>query len=400
MKKETKASLLAILIALEGVAVIDITSKIIAINKVNDYKKCLVSLTEMEYFNDFVTLGINNNYFLISFTKGEESYFKVVNKEHELVTLPEIKGYTIISEDTVILETGEKGSKVFYYFNLVSGEFKTFNASSVTLFNDYLLVEEQELINGISNKDGVVYKNRITTSNYQLYDLKLDKVINEKFSIYCYDKNTNTLLLSDKLDNYVIDTVNDELLYFYGQVKHMVNNYIVIKENNYQYLVYYNSKYNTIDNMNVADKIVDVIALDNENVLILRNNGQYSNVYSTLTNEYIDNLMNKRIIHTYENNSILVSSMENSILELYSIDGKTLLLSVKGSNLSSMYTSNLGCYCIVVENSTESVAFDMYGNVLVRGNYTIEEITEIVRNMTSYERDIIIKENKSLVLKV
>ncbi len=400
MKKETKASLLAVLIALEGVAVIDITSKIIAINKVNDYKKCLVSLTEMEYFNDFVTLGINNNYFLISFTKGEESYFKVVNKEHELVTLPEIKGYTVISEDTVILETGEKNARVFYYFNLVSGEFKTFNASSVTLFNDYLLVEEQELINDISNKDGVVYKNRITTSNYQLYNLKLDKVINEKFSIYCYDKNTNTLLLSDKLDNYVIDTVNDELLYFYGQVKHMVNNYIVIKENNYQYLVYYNSKYNTIDNMNVADKIVDVIALNNENVLISRNNGQYSNVYSTLTNEYIDSLMNKRIIHTYENTSILVSSMENSVLELYSIDGKTILLSVKGSNLSSMYTSNLGCYCIVVENNTESVAFDMYGNVLVRGNYTIEEITEIVRNMTSYERDIIIKENKSLVLKV
>lgn len=400
MKKETKASLLAVLIALEGVAVIDITCKIIDINKVNDYKKCLVSLTEMEYFNDFVTLGINNNYFLISFTKGEESYFKVVNKEHELVTLPEIKGYTVISEDTVILETGEKNARVFYYFNLVSGEFKTFNASSVTLFNDYLLVEEQELINDISNKDGVVYKNRITTSNYQLYDLKLDKVINEKFSIYCYDKNTNTLLLSDKLDNYVIDTVNDELLYFYGQVKHMVNNYIVIKEDNYQYLVYYNSKYNTIDNMNVADKIVDVIALDNENVLISRNNGEYSNVYSTLTNEYIDSLMNKRIIHTYENTSILVSSMENSVLELYSIDGKTILLSVKGSNLSSMYTSNLGCYCIVVENNTESVAFDMYGNVLVRGNYTIEEITEIVKNMTSYERDIIIKENKSLVLKV
>lgn len=400
MKKETKASLLAVLIVLEGVAVIDITCKIIDINKVNDYKKCLVSLTEMEYFNDFVTLGINNNYFLISFTKGEESYFKVVNKEHELVTLPEIKGYTVISEDTVILETGEKNARVFYYFNLESGEFKTFNASSVTLFNDYLLVEEQELINDISNKDGVVYKTKITTSNYQLYDLKLDKVINEKFSIYCYDKNTNTLLLSDKLDNYVIDTVNDELLYFYGQVKHMVNNYIVIKENNYQYLVYYNSKYNTIDNMNVADKIVDVIALDNENVLISRNNGEYSNVYSTLTNEYIDNLMNKRIIHTYENTSILVSSMENSVLELYSIDGKTILLSVKGSNLSSMYTSNLGCYCIVVENNTESVAFDMYGNVLVRGNYTIEEITEIVRNMTSYERDIIIKENKSLVLKV
>lgn len=400
MKKETKASLLAVLIALEGVAVIDITCKIITINKVNDYKKCLVSLTEMEYFNDFVTLGINNNYFLVSFTKGEESYFKVVNKEHELVTLPEIKGYTVVREDTVILETGEKGSKVFYYFNLESGEFKTFNASSVTLFNDYLLVEEQELINDISNKDGVVYKTKITTSNYQLYDLKLDKVINEKFSIYCYDKNTNTLLLSDKLDNYVIDTVNDELIYFYGQVKHMVNNYIVIKENNYQYLVYYNSKYNTIDNMNVADKIVDVIALDNENVLISRNNGEYSNVYSTLTNEYIDSLMNKRIIHTYENTSILVSSMENTVLELYSIDGKTILLSVKGSNLSSMYTSNLGCYCIVVENNTESVAFDMYGNVLVRGNYTIEEITEIVRNMTSYERDIIIKENKSLVLKV
>lgn len=400
MKKETKASLLAILIALEGVAVIDITSKIIAINKVNDYKKCLVSLTEMEYFNDFVTLGINNNYFLISFTKGEESYFKVVNKKHELVTLPEIKGYTIISEDTVILETGEKGSKVFYYFNLVSGEFKMFNANSVTLFNDYLLVEKQELIENISSKDGVVYKTKITTSNYLLYDLELDKVIDKKFSIYCFDKNTNTLLLSEKYDNYVIDTVNDELSYFYGQVKHMVNNYIVIKEDNYQYLVYYNSKNNTIDNMNVADKIVDVIALDNENVLISRNNGQYSNVYSTLTNEYIDSLMNKRIIHTYENTSILVSSMENSILELYSIDGKTLLLSVKGSNLSSMYTSNLGCYCIVVENSTESVAFDMYGNVLVRGNYTIEEITEIVRNMTSYERDIIIKENKSLVLKV
>lgn len=400
MKKETKASLLAVLIALEGVAVIDITCKIIAINKVNDYKKCLISLTEMEYFNDFVTLGINNNYFLVSFTKGEESYFKVVNKEHELVTLPEIKGYTVVREDTVILETGEKGNKVFYYFNLVSGEFKTFNASSVTLFNDYLLVEEQELINDISNKDGVVYKTKITTSNYQLYDLKLDKVINEKFSIYCYDKNTNTLLLSDKLDNYVIDTVNDELLYFYGQVKHMVNNYIVIKENNYQYLVYYNSKYNTIDNMNVADKIVDVIALDNENVLISRNNGEYSNVYSTLTNEYIDSLMNKRIIHTYENTSILVSSMENSVLELYSIDGKTILLSVKGSNLSSMYTSNLGCYCIVVENNTESVAFDMYGNVLVRGNYTIEQMSEIVKNMTAYERDIIIKENKSLVLKV
>ena len=400
MKKETKASLLAILIALEGVAVIDITCKIIAINKVNDYKKCLVSLTEMEYFNDFVTLGINNNYFLISFTKGEESYFKVVNKEHELVTLPEIKGYTIICEDTVILETGEKGSKVFYYFNLVSGEFKMVNANSVTLFNDYLLVEKQELINDISSKDKVVYKTKITTSNYLLYDLKLDKVIDKKFSIYCFDKNTNTLLLSEKYDNYVIDTVNDELSYFYGQVKHMVNNYIVIKEDNYQYLVYYNSKYNTIDNMNVADKIVDVIALDNENVLISRNNGEYSNVYSTLTNEYIDSLMNKRIIHTYENTSILVSSMENSVLELYSIDGKTILLSVKGSNLSSMYTSNLGCYCIVVENNTESVAFDMYGNVLVRGNYTIEEITEIVRNMTSYERDIIIKENKSLVLKV
>ena len=400
MKKETKASLLAILIALEGVAVIDITCKIIAINKVNDYKKCLVSLTEMEYFNDFVTLGINNNYFLISFTKGEESYFKVVNKEHELVTLPEIKGYTIICEDTVILETGEKGSKVFYYFNLVSGEFKMVNANSVTLFNDYLLVEKQELINDISSKDKVVYKTKITTSNYLLYDLKLDKVIDKKFSIYCFDKNTNTLLLSEKYDNYVIDTVNDELSYFYGQVKHMVNNYIVIKEDNYQYLVYYNSKYNTIDNMNVADKIVDVIALDNENVLISRNNGEYSNVYSTLTNEYIDSLMNKRIIHTYEKTSILVSSMENSVLELYSIDGKTILLSVKGSNLSSMYTSNLGCYCIVVENNTESVAFDMYGNVLVRGNYTIEEITEIVRNMTSYERDIIIKENKSLVLKV
>lgn len=400
MKKETKASLLAVLIALEGVAIIDITSKIIAINKVNDYKKCLVSLTEMEYFNDFVTLGINNNYFLISFTKGEGSYFKVVNKEHELVTLPEIKGYTVISEDTVILETGEKNTRVFYYFNLVSGEFKMFNANSVTLFNDYLLVEEQELINDISNKDGVVYKNRITTSNYQLYDLKLDKVINEKFSIYCYDKNTNTLLLSDKLDNYVIDTVNDELLYFYGQVKHMVNNYIVIKENNYQYLVYYNSKYNTIDNMNVADKIVDVIALDNENVLISRNNGEYSNVYSTLTNEYIDSLMNKRIIHTYENTSILVSSMENSVLELYSIDGKTLLLSVKGVNFSSIYTSNLSCYCIIVSNGSDGVAFDMYGNVLVKGNYTIEQMSEIVKNMTSYERDIIIKENKSLVLKV
>lgn len=39
MKKETKASLLAVLIALEGVAVIDITCKIITINKVNDYKK-------------------------------------------------------------------------------------------------------------------------------------------------------------------------------------------------------------------------------------------------------------------------------------------------------------------------------------------------------------------------
>ena len=82
MKKETKASLLAVLIALEGVAVIDITCKIITINKVNDYKKCLVSLTEMEYFNDFVTLGINNNYFLVSFTKGEESYFKVVKRRY------------------------------------------------------------------------------------------------------------------------------------------------------------------------------------------------------------------------------------------------------------------------------------------------------------------------------
>ena len=399
MKKETKASLLAVLIALEGVAVIDITCKIIDINKVNDYKKCLVSLTEMEYFNDFVTLGINNNYFLISFTKGEESYFKVVNKEHELVTLPEIKGYTVVREDTVILETGEKGSKVFYYFNLVSGEFKMFNANSVTLFNDYLLVEKQEPIENISSKDKVVYKTKITTSNYLLYDLKLDKVIDKKFSIYCFDKNTNTLLLSEKYDNYVIDTVNDELSYFYGQVKHMVNNYIVIKEDNYQYLVYYNSKYNTIDNMNVADKIVDVIALDNENVLISRNNGEYSNVYSTLTNEYIYSLMNKRIIHTNENTSILVSSMENSVLELYSIDGKTILLSVKGSNLSSLYTSNLGCYCIVVSNGSDGVAFDMYGNVLVKGNYTIEQMSEIVKNMTSYERDIIIKENKSLVLK-
>ena len=400
MKKETKASLLAILIALEGVAIIDMTSRIIAINKVNDYKKCLVSITEMEYFNDFVTLGINNNYFLVSFTKGEESYFKVVNKEHDLVSLPEIKGYTVVKEDTVILETGEKGSKVLYYFNLVSGEFKTITANSVTLFNDYLLVEEQELIENISNKDGVVYKSSITTSNYQLYDLELDKVMEKEFSIYCYDKNTNILLLSDKLDNYIVNTTNNELLYFYGQVKHMVNNYIVIKEENYQYLVYYNAKYNTIDNMNVADKMVDVIALDSENVLISRNNGQYSNVYSTLTNEYIDSLMNKRIIHTYENTSILVSDIENSVLELYSIDGKTPLLTVKGVNFSSMYASNLGCYCIIVSNGSESVAFDMYGNVLVRGNYTIEEMSEIVRNMTSYERDIIIKENKSLVLNV
>ena len=400
MKKETKASLLAVLIALEGVAVIDITCKIITINKVNDYKKCLVSLTEMEYFNDFVTLGINNNYFLVSFTKGEESYFKVVNKEHELVTLPEIKGYTVVREDTVILETGEKGNKVFYYFNLVSWEYKMVNANSITLFNDYLLVEKQEIIENISSKDGVVYKNKIITSNYVLYDLDLDKVMDEKFSIYCFDKNTNTLLLSDKLNNYIVNTTNNELLYFYGQVKHMVNNYIVIKEENYQYLIYYNSKYNAIDNMNVADKMVDVIALDNENVLILRNDGQYSNVYSTLTNEYIDNLMNKRIIHTYENNSILVSSMENSILELYSIDGKTLLLSVKGVNFSSIYTSNLSCYCIIVSNGSDGVVFDMYGNVLVKGNYTIEQMSEIVKNMTSYERDIIIKENKSLVLKV
>ena len=146
--------------------------------------------------------------------------------------------------------------------------------------------------------------------------------------------------------------------------------------------------------------IAKLIALDNENVLILRNNGQYSNVYSTLTNEYIDNLMNKKIIHTYENNSILVSSMENSILELYSIDGKTLLLSVKGVNFSSIYTSNLSCYCIIVSNGSDGVAFDMYGNVLVKGNYTIEQMSEIVKNMTSYERNIIIKENKSLVLKV
>ncbi len=400
MKKETKASLLAILIALEGLTVIDMTSRIIAINKVNNYKKCLVSITQMEYFNYFVTLGINNNYFLVSFTKGEENYFKVVNKEHELVILPEIKGYTVVSEDTVILETGEKGSKMFYYFNLVSGEFKIINANSVTLFNNYLLVEEQELIENISNKDGVVYKNKITTSNYKLYDLELDKVIDEKFSIYCFDKNTNILLLSDKLDNYIVNTNNNELLHFYGQVKHMVNNYIVIKEENYQYLVYYNAKYNTIDNMNVADKMVDVIALDNENVLILRNNGEYSSVYSTLTNEYIDSLMNKRIIHTYENTSILVSDMENSVLELYSIDGKTLLLTVNGGYFSSMYASNLCCYCIIVKSGSESVVFDMYGNVLVRGNYTIEEISEIVRNMTSYERDIIIKENKSLVLNV
>ena len=42
----------------------------------------------------------------------------------------------------------------------------------------------------------------------------------------------------------------------------------------------------------------------------------------------------------------------------------------------------------------------MYGNFLVKGNYTIEQMSEIVKNMTSYERDIIIKENKSLVLKV
>ena len=92
--------------------------------------------------------------------------------------------------------------------------------------------------------------------------------------------------------------------------------------------------------------------------------------------------------------------MENSILELYSIDGKTLLFSVKGVDFSSIYTSNLSCYCIIVSNSSDGVAFDMYGNVLVKGNYTIEQMSEIVKNMTSYERDIIIKENKSLVLKV
>lgn len=400
MKKETKASLLTILIALESVAVTHVASRIIAINKINDYKNCLISLTEMEEFNDFVTLGINNNYFLISFTKGEDSYFKVVSKDHEVLSLPEIKDYTLISEDTIILETGEKGSKVFYLFNLINGEYKTIYASSITLFNEYLLVEREEVIESTNKKSGVVYTNKIVTSSYELYNLELDKVIDKKFSVYCYDKNTNILLLSDKFDNYIFNTLNKELLYFYGQVKHMVNNYIVIKEEDYQYLVYYNSKYNTIDNMNVADKMVDVIALDSENVLILRNNGEYSNVYSTLTNEYIDNLMNKRIIHTYENTSILVSDVKNTILELYSIDGKKLLLTVKGVNFSSMYASNLGCYCIIVSNGSESVAFDMYGNVLVKGNYTTDEMTEKVRNMTPYERDFIIKESNSLVLNV